>query len=240
MTTEEFSNEFDVLLNSYSTTAQFDRRENPYTIELDEYEKSIYLTKAQEEVVLQIYNGNNSSGNSFEKTEEARRYLNDLIKTFSTTDKKEGYIGLSSKSVFFELPIDLWFITYESVNLEDATLGCMNGNNVITVPVTQDEYNSIRANPFRGANKGRALRLDLSDKIVEVISDYNISKYLVRYLSKPEPIILTDLPDNLSINEISIKTECKLNPVIHRVILEKAVQLALISKLPGQVNKNNV
>ena len=47
MTTEEFSNEFDTLLNSYSVIGKFGKGENPSTIELDEYEKSVFLTKAQ-------------------------------------------------------------------------------------------------------------------------------------------------------------------------------------------------
>lgn len=233
MNVEEFSNEFDTLLNSFANSAQFGNISNPVNIELDEYEKSIYLTKAQEEVIVQMYSGKNPLRDSFEKTEEIRRYLNTLIKTFTTSDKKEGYTGLSQNSIFFELPNDLWFITYESANLEDSALGCMDGKNIIIVPVTHDDYYNIVANPFRGANNRRALRLDLSERIVEIVSEYNISQYLVRYLSKPEPIILTDLPDNLSINEISIKTECKLNPVIHRAILEKAVQLALLSKIPS-------
>lgn len=50
MTTEEFSNEFDTLLNSYS---------NEYSINIDEYEKSIFLSHAQEEILLELYNGKN-------------------------------------------------------------------------------------------------------------------------------------------------------------------------------------
>ena len=60
-----------------------------------------------------------------------------------------------------------------------------------------------------------------------------MEKYLVRYLSRPTPIILIDLTDNLSINGVSVKTECKLNPVIHRAILERAVKLAIISRVPN-------
>ena len=52
MTTEEFSNEFDTLLNSYSNTEGFGKTTN--TIELDEYEKSVFLTKAQEDVVIDM------------------------------------------------------------------------------------------------------------------------------------------------------------------------------------------
>ena len=231
MTTEEFSNEFDTLLNSYSTIEAFGK--TPSTVELDEYEKSVFLTKAQEEIVIDMYNGKNPFGDSFEKTEEIRRYLSTLIKTYTTTDKKVGYTGLSKSSVFFELPDDLWFITYESVNLKDDGLGCMSGEDISVIPITQDEYHRIRKNPFRGTNERRALRLDLSDKVVEIVSKYNVESYLIRYLSRPAPIILTDLTENLSINGISVKTECELNPVIHRAILERAVKLAIISRVPN-------
>lgn len=233
MTIEEFSNEFDTLLNSYATINQFGKVENPATIELDEYEKSVFLTKAQEEIVIDLYSGKNPLGDSFEKTEEVRRYLSDLIKTYTTTDKKVGYVGLSKTSIFFELPEDLWFITYESAGLEDSRLGCMDGEEISVIPITQDDYFRIAKNPFRGTNKRRALRLDLGNRMVEIVSEYNIARYLVRYVARPEPIILTDLPDNLSINQISTKTECKLNPVIHRAILERAVKLAIISRVPN-------
>ncbi len=231
MTTEEFSNEFDTLLNSYSTIEAFGK--TPSTIELDEYEKSVFLTNAQEEIVIGMYNSKNPFGDSFERTEEIRRYLSGLIKTYTTTDKKVGYTGLSKSSVFFELPDDLWFITYESVNLKDDGLGCMSGEDISVIPITQDKYHRIRKNPFRGTNERRALRLDLSDKVVEIVSKYNVESYLVRYLSRPTPIILTDLTDSLSINDIRVKTECELNPVIHRAILERAVKLAIMSRVPN-------
>lgn len=235
MTTEEFSNEFDTLINSYSSTLEFGKSQSP--IEFNEYEKSVFLTKAQEEIVTGMYNGKNPFGDSFERTEEIRRYLSGLVETYTTTDKKEGYTGLSKSSVFFELPDDLWFITYEAVNFEGDGLECMDDEDVTVIPITQDEYHRIKKNPFRGSNERRALRLDLSDKVVEIVSKYNVEKYLVRYLSRPAPIILIDLTDNLSINGISKKTECELNPVIHRAILERAVKLAIISRVPNTGEK---
>lgn len=231
MTTEEFSNEFDTLLNSYSDIRELGKVSS--STEFDEYEKSIFLTKAQEELVLDTYNGKNPFGDSFEKTEEIRRYLSELIKTTICTEETVlTNVGLSESSIFFKLPEDLWFITYESVKLDDNS-ECMSGKTISVVPITQDEYHKIKKNPFRGAGKRRALRLDLSNDEVEIISDYNIQSYLVRYLSRPTPIILTNLPDNLSINSISERTECKLNPVLHRTILERAVKLAILSKIPN-------
>ena len=69
---------------------------------------------------------------------------------------------------------------------------------------------------------------------VEIISKYNIVQYLIRYLSRPTPIILVDLNDDLTINGIKERTECILNPVVHRAILDRAVKLALQSKATGK------
>lgn len=228
MTTQEFSNEFDTLLNSYSTVPPYGD-ENKLDITLDEYEKSVFLTKAQEEIVVESYTGKNQFGESFERTEEIRRYLSDLVKTVVLSDKLTGHVGLSKTSMFFQLPEDVWFITYELATLKDERLGCLDGEEATIVPVTQDEYYRIAKNPFRGPSKGRAVRLDIGDGVIEIISDYNIDKYLVRYLSRPKPIVLVDLSE-LSVNGIKVRTECELNPVIHRAILERAVRLAIISK----------
>lgn len=234
MTIEEFSSEFDTLLNSYNNVSEFGDTHSRADIVLDEYEKSLFLTKAQESIVISLYNGK-LLGDSFEKTEELRKYLNNLVKTSIITDKQDlEDTKLSSNSSFFKLPDDLLFITYEQVHLDDESAGCYNGNTILVVPVTQDEYFRINRNPFKNSNKRRALRLDIDDNIVEIISKYNIDQYQVRYVSKPSPIILIDLPDNLSIDNQSNKSECKLNPAIHRVILEMAVELAIKSKAAGK------
>lgn len=218
MTTEEFSNEFDVLYNNIMSNQ---------APGLDEYEKSIFLTNAQEDIVLGLYNGKNPFGDSFEKTEEIRRYLSDLITT-STPDRVEGIddnTKLSKNSVFFKLPEDLWFITYESVDFE-KTDSCIDNEGIPTIPVTQDNYHRIKRNPFRKDNSKRVLRLDLNNGLVELISEYNINKYLLKYLSRPTPIILANLDNGLTIEGVDIKTECKLNPALHKAILERAVELA--------------
>lgn len=228
MGVKEFSDEFDILLNSYSTTPPYGD-ENKLDITLNEYEKSVFLTKAQDDIVIELYTGKNQFGDSFEKTEEIRRYLSDLVKTVELSEKLTGYTGVSKSSMFFKLPEDVWFITYESATLKDERLGCLDGEEATIVPVTQDEYYRIAKNPFRGPSKGRAVRLDIGDGVIEIISDYNIDKYLVRYLSRPKPIILEDLSE-LSVNGVKVRTECELNPAIHRAILERAVRLAIISK----------
>lgn len=223
MTNEEFSNEFDTLVNSNSSSLPL-----LTPLGFDEYEKSVFLTKAQESVVISLYKGT-LTGDSFEKTEELRRYLDSLVKTYSTSEQVVGKV-LTSNSYLFELPKDTWFITYEAVESKDKRLGCTKGSTMEVVPVTQDELHKTLRNPFRMPNERRVLRLDTEGNTVELISVYSIDKYWIRYLSKPDPIILIDLPEGITINGESKATECKLNPAIHRVILEMAVSLALKSR----------
>ena len=231
MTIEEFSNGFDTLVSSYRRFKDFDKQEMLDSIEFDEYEKSLWLTKAQEEVVINLYNGKNAYGDSFESTEEIRRYLEGLVKTkvFSTADEVDG-TGVSDNSVFFTLPDDLAFITMEQVVYGDNALGCYNGKRADVYPVTQDEYSRIRDNPFRGPTKYKVVRLDAGGNKVELVSKYGLQSYIVKYLAKPEPIILEDLPNALTINGYGSANECKLNTMLHQTILEKAVQMALMSK----------
>lgn len=231
MTIDEFSNSFDTLLNSYALISNFGEETSKQTITLDEYEKSVLLTKAQEEIVLSLYNGKNPYGEAFEGTEELRRYLSNLIteKFLKPITNTSGTpLGLESKSKFFTLPEDLWFITLESVVVDNSK--CDAETIMKVYPVKQDEYQAIRDNPFRGANDRRALRLDLSEGNVEIICKYMIAIYYIRYIKKVPPIILEDLPNDLTIEGKSEASNCILHEALHQKILDKAVQLALQSR----------
>lgn len=240
MSTEEFSNQFDVLVSSYRRFRDFDNREPLDTLEFDEYEKSIYLTKAQEELVLSLYNGKNPFGESFEQTEELRRYLSNLVfeaNLSPLTNTGGKVLGMESNSKFFSLPDGsskmpgVWFITYERALAEGEDCDASAKQEVY--PVRQDEYNRIRKNPFRGANKRRALRLDLSDNVIEIISKVEITSYYIRYVRKPQPIVLEDMPNGLSVEGESHETECELHESLHQRVLELAVRMALQSKGVG-------
>ena len=231
MTAEEFSNQFDVLLDSFGR-ANFPE-ETVGNIALDEYEKSVYLTRAQEALVLSYYNGS-SVGESFEETEEVRRYLANLVETsvLKPIDLRTG-ISSDGSHTYFTLPSDLWFITHESATTDSS---CAAFKSIDVYPVTQDDYDKTKRNPYRGANNRRALRLDLADGVIEVVSTYHLSAYTVRYLRKPKPIILTDLGD-LTIDGESQTSDygnnhsaCELHTALHEKILEVAVLTALQNK----------
>lgn len=232
MTTQEFSDAFDTLVSSYRRFKDFDNKEILDSIEFNEYEKSYFLTKAQDELVIALYNGRNVSGESFESTEELRRYLSNLIKEARLqpiTNTSGLVIGIGSNSKFFTLPQDLWYITYEAVDIDGARCSALSPMDVY--PVTQDDYNKTKRNPFRGANDRRALRLDLSDGVIEIVCKYIVKDYYVRYLRKPKPIVLVNMPNNLTIDGVGKKSECELHEALHQRILERAVTEALQSKI---------
>jgi len=238
MTVQELSNEFDTRIAAYVNLHKFEENESLDSLEFDDYEKSVFLTMAQEEYVLGLYNGKNRYGEGFENTEELRRYLAPLIKeTYPVLTPITGVsnvpLGISSNSRFFTLPEDLWFITYEAVTISNAGK-CNDGATLQVVPVTQDEYHRVKDNPFRGPNKRRALRLDLSDGVVEVVCIYDVTGYYVRYLRKLSPIILIDLPKGLSIREVSAATECVFPDTVQDSILNLAVEIATRSKSGGK------
>lgn len=237
MTTREFSNAFDALLNSYSSQANFGDSSSRIDINLDEYEKSLFLTQAQEQLVIEFYAGRTEKVAAFEGTEELRSNLKGLIKTATLSQSDGDYNGVSKYSKFFVLPPDVLFITYEAATLDDESAGCKNGSKLIVTPVTQDEFNRVMNNPFRQTNKRKALRLDNGLDVVEIVTKYNIKDYVVRYLSKPTPIVLENF-DGVSIDGVSTITECKLNSAMHRQILERAVALAIASR--SIRSKNNV
>lgn len=238
MNVKEFSNEFDVLLNSYSFIEDEFGKSNNYPITLDEYEKSIFLTKAQDEIVVGLYNGTNNLGKSFEETEENIKYLTKLVTVFITKTPTDSLEVISKNSNMFYTPDDILFIIYESVKFKEPVPACLKGSQISVVPVTHDEYNRIIKNPFRTFNNNKVLRLRYKNpQAIELISKYKIGEYYMRYIRKPKPIILIDLPDDLTIDGLNRKTESELDPILHRDILIRAVELAIMSRIPNTSNK---
>lgn len=202
MTLEELSNEFDVIVNSY---------DNSQSLVFNEYEKSIYLTKAQEYIIKDLYR-------NYEGTEELNSYLKTLI-------KDKTYTIEDSTNIELDYPDNFLYILKEYANINTT---CKSNSRVDVLPITQDEYNEVVGNPFRGS-KSKVLRLE--ENKIKLITDLPIISYTMTYLSNPSPIILIDLPNGLTINNESRKsTTIETSESIHREILDKAVQLAIQSK----------
>ena len=223
MNVQEFSNSFDTLLQPYIAKESFSEQNN---LAFDEYEKSIFLTKAQEQIVLELYQ-------ELEQSEEVRKYLSNLIKTDNYVpvgEQDETLINNNFKSYKVEINNNILFMIYEQCTLSDEN-NCINNKIVSVVPTIHDNLDKVLKNPFKSPNSRKVIRLDFDNKI-ELISKYNISNYKVRYLKKPNPILLVSLEDNLSINNGDTEvSNGETNPILHERIVQRAVQLAVQSKV---------
>lgn len=262
MTVDEMSYEFDVLASSYFREGGFTLSDSSL-LAFNDYEKSVFLTREQEALVQSLYSDRSAIG-SFEKTEQLRRDLENLLASdvvepvqqasSSSSSSNDPYYGgeqhideqqdtvpathIVSGSQFFKLPSNLWYIVYEAGRYSaDSGMNCPDtedGFPVEVIPVTYDNLHRVQRNPFRRANKWRALRLDNGksvDNYVELISATPLAQYYVKYIRRPEPIILVDLPDGLKINGKDKTSECELHESLHRLVLDGAVRMAVSSRV---------
>lgn len=233
MTNLEFRNEFNIHYNSIATQS---------APSIDDYELSVYLTKAQLELVKDYYDSaSNRKKEGFENSEKRRIDLKELVKEFNTNTVISTNIKLTNDSKIFKIPDDVFLIIYESVKCNVNNCG---EKELSVVPKTHDEFNIQYENPFKRPNKNKVWRLDISkinnNKIVELISPFTISEYKIRYIKYPKPIIISDLNisfpnENLTINGFSSIQQCELDQEIHNEILDRAVQLALRDYKPSNL-----
>ena len=228
-TVTEWSLEFDLL---------YDNITSHKAPGLTSYEKSVFLTRAEESVELGLYRG--AFGDAFESTEEVTAYLNTLVKQADGTAISGAALAsmkhIRSDTQIYSLEDDVLVITLEWCYITPE--GCSTPVQVPVIPVTQDEYFRTVRNPFKKQNGRKVLRvtfgkgeLDAYDKEVEkryseLVSDYHVSTYTYRYLAKPEPIILETLTGGLSINGKTEAKTCLFPESLHQTILAEAVRLA--------------
>lgn len=231
MTTEEFSIEFDLLYNNALSNS---------APELNDFEKSLFLTKAQEELIRDVYE---PTSKPKVETEKVKRRLEKLLKPAISTynsalNSTLSTYKITSNSRFFEINSDVWYILYEEARTVSG--------NLYVVPVTEDQYFKMNANPFKKPNDKKVLRLEVSGliadkRVVEIVSTKTITSYYYRYVSAPTPIIISDLTgdfDGLTIDGLAVQTECILNNELHRLILNRAVELATIAYKENTLTNN--
>ena len=257
MTNEEFSNQFSTLLNSYGSVAQFGDQASRQEIVLDEYEKSAFLTQAQDVIVKSYYDRTlNPQGQGFDDSTRRQVDFSSLIKVAELSPITSTGTLFDDRSILFQLPprsnTSIDYNTDVLMILNEKLLK-MDGSSVDKVyvikPISYSEYDRQMSKAYTKPLKKQAWRLfqnqaDGFDVMSEVIPRVTLAsgeswKYRIRYVKRPRPIILESLPDGLSIDGISEETSCELNPILHMDILAKAVELAYISRAGGIPQERN-
>lgn len=220
MTTQEFSNEFDVLYNNIMSNQ---------APGLNEYEKSVFLTKAQNEILKNYFNpkGNKYQegfdGSAKRQIDFSKITVTKILK--STTNASYGKIDCRSE--LYEFPDDVFIVINETISFTDSSP-------LVVIPIAYDEYIVYMTKPYKYPIKSQAWRIlnsGTSSRLIEVITPKALadSTYTIRYIKTPSPIVLTDLNDNfseLSINGVNTITNCELDEILHPEILQRAVELA--------------
>lgn len=326
MTNEEFSNAFSTLLNSYNTQSSFGESHSKREIVLDEYEKSVFLTQAQDLVVKSYFEGMEG----FDSSTRRQIDFSSLIKVAELNPTDSPYPTFDSRGIIYSMPkrgegnnttTDVLYILNEKlierkckrkqitpnweVKAVETTPGVatywwfkddvntnimaaypdsgeweLNNNNgvyewnlvvndtvtntieateeekpaefvtkeYVIVPINYKEYDREMSKPYSQPLKKQAWRLfqnnstgfDVNSELIPKFSikvvtsspneGESILKYKVRYVRRPNPIILENLPSDLSIEGISTETPCELNPILHMDILTRAFELALTTR----------
>lgn len=209
-TSGDWSLQFDLLYNNISSNQ---------APGLTEYEKSVFLTQAQEAVILDLYKG--TSGDAFETTEEVTRYLSSLVKINYPDDDDVKVLQVTKEGMnmsAYILPEDVWFITYQSGRIKVGE----NIRDVMVVPSRQDSLYKDLNNPFKGPNKNKVLSISEEGSII-LYSKYPINTFYIKYLKRPNPIVLED--SELEVNGVS-SFDVEIPESLHNQVLYKAVQLA--------------
>ena len=246
MTTQELSNTFDTLLNSYASKAIFGDQASHQEIVLDEYEKSVLLTQAQDIIVKQYFERTNVNL-GFDDSERRQIDFSNLI-TVAETTVEGTTTGSYGEGWMVNTPVasntHILFILNEKLVLSKTNNPTKT---FVVVPINYHEYDRQMSKPFAQPLKKQAWRLiqdNLSDSTegtkVEIIptdaakalkTNSYTAKYKIRYVRRPTPIVLVNLSDSdLSVDGVSSVTECEVNPILHIDILNKAVELALSTR----------
>lgn len=246
MSDVEFENQFDVLYNNITSNQ---------APGLNSYEKSVFLTKAQDEVVKNHFSASskgNNLGQGFDDNQKRQIDFSMLTTSKKITETSIATFDTRSNSKSVKLPSDVMMIINELVQVTRDS----DTVDLVVIPLRFDEYSRLMSKPYKRPVKTQAWRLinSSTSNSADIIVGPNdiITTYIVRYIRAPKPIIIGNL-DGLTINgysygatitdsgerpaqpvadlgdlsQVTLLTKgCELDPMLHEEILQRAVELA--------------
>ena len=170
MTNQEFSDTFATLLNSYNTQAQFGEQASKREIVLDEYEKSVLLTQAQDIIVKSYFDGSlNQQSQGFDDSTRRQVDFSSLIKV-ATLEKVSGDTNtFDDRGIVYQMPrkgestdsTDVLFILNESLTketYEEDGKTVKSSERYVIVPINYKEYDREMSKPYAQPLKKQAWR----------------------------------------------------------------------------------
>ena len=159
MTAAEFSQEFDILYNNIASN------QSPG---LTEYEKSVFLTKAQDEIIKNYFT-NKPNGNKYQEgiEDSAKRYSDfSCLITVKSIISQQSTANIDSRGKIMQLPDDLMISlneTFETnfnvVNKQNAKVRAISNNTYQVIPITLAEYQRLMSKPSNDPLKRQVWKL---------------------------------------------------------------------------------
>lgn len=230
----EFNDRFDVLYNNITSNQ---------APGLNAYEKSLFLTKAQDEILKNYFNPKgNKYQEGFDGNPKRQIDFSSITVSASPEITDGGLFDARDKVKHASLPKDVWMIINERLKVtrprrEDPV-------NLVVLAITFDEYDRLMSKPYKRPLSYQAWRLithEGTDNNSDLIAGPNddITEYKIRYIKRPHPIIVDSL-DALTIDGYCFKEDayvggpegvegCELDPILHEEILQRAVELAKVA-----------
>lgn len=247
MNVSEFSLEFDVLYNNITSNL---------SPGLSEYEKSVFLTRAQEQIVKNHFGiKSNSKQEGLNNSIKRDTDFSTLFKTVSFNNNEITEIlnptnTLNTRVRRFTIKEDYLFIINEFCKIEkrDSAGNVLDTQLTTVVPLHYSEFARLNSGPYKEPNLHETWRIisdvvTVNESTFDLYIRYNWTfiNYIIRYIKKPNPIILEELSaQNLTIDGKYAVSGCELNPILHQEVLDRAVELAKVAFLGSTEEVINV
>lgn len=222
MTTQEFSNQFDILYNNASNSAPG----------LDEYEKSVILTKAEKDLVRDYFNSRTvKTGEGFDDSQKRQYDFSTLLRTVKLELKSlllvyfDGYQKdfniFDNRSFIYVAPPDFFLSINESI-IDN------NNRRYSVLPISYSEYNRLMLKPYGYPLKRQAWRI-ISDSS-PTLGEYSCTYAEFRSDTNRFPIVIRsksskDLFFHIRGNSLSIDDASK-SPII--TVKDKFIDIQLL------------
>ena len=194
MQVQEISNRLDYQLQKFTSG-----------LALDEYAKSLYLTRAQNEFISQV-------SRVYEYGDAMRHLIGPLL---VSAKPSKIYGKTEFNGVAFKQPTDtILKIVYEKIG------------NIPVIPLDTNDVHFTLDNPFRKPNLKIAYRI-MHNGIIEVVSQKKLKDYSYIYIKEPSPIILENLPKPLEIGGLKVETTSVLSDGSMLKVIDVAVALII-------------
>ena len=130
-------------------------------------------------------------------------------------------------------------LVFVNERLEVTRTGFTSPVLLTVIPISYTEYARQMSKPYKRPLHYQAGRLLNTSEVTQDLttvttrnadiiagSQDTFSKYVARYVKRPQAIVLVNLEGDLTVGGVATEQECELDPVLHQDVLQRAVELA--------------